>query len=263
MEFHFENLLLNRSADSVTITLNNPDRRNVLSSTTLDELTAAFDYAGSSDATGVILAANGKVFSAGHDFVEMLGKDIATVRALFTKCSSLMQMIQSIPQPVIARVHALATGAGCQLVASTDLVVASDEASFCMPGGKGGLFCTTPLVAVARSLTSKRSLEMAMTGDAIDAHTACEWGLINQVVSPDLLIEATDRLLHRVTRGSAASMSVGKRAFYAQIDLDQQDAYEFASEVMAQASLHRDAQEGIRAFMEKRSPVWSPPVGHD
>jgi enoyl-CoA hydratase/carnithine racemase len=168
----------------------------------------------------------------------------------------MMNTMQSIPQPVIARVHALATGAGCQLVATADLAVASDAATFCTPGGGGGLFCTTPMVAVGRAIGRKRALEMAMSGDVIDAITAGEWGLVNRVVAPEELESATSSLLRRVSRGSSASKAVGKQAFYRQIDLDQAAAYEFAIEVMASESQSPDAQEGIAAFVEKRSPVW-------
>jgi len=165
--------------------------------------------------------------------------------------------MQAIPQPVVARVHALATGAGCQLVATADLAVASQEATFCTPGGKGGLFCTTPMVAVGRSIGRKRALEMAMSGDPIDAQTALSWGLVNQVVPAEELKAATDALLERVTRGSALAKGIGKQAFYAQIGLDQPRAYDYATEVMASASQLPDAQEGIAAFLEKRPPKWS------
>jgi enoyl-CoA hydratase/carnithine racemase len=165
-----------------------------------------------------------------------------------------MTTVQSVPQPVIARVHALATAAGCQLVGSCDLAVAADEAAFAIPGGKGGWFCTTPLVAVARNVGRKRALEMAFTGDAIDAATAVEWGLINKAVPAADLDAATDDLLRRATRGSALSKGIGKQAFYAQIDLDQHKAYAYAVEVMAAASQTHDAQEGMRSFLEKRPP---------
>ena len=165
-----------------------------------------------------------------------------------------MTTIQALPQPVCARVHALATAAGCQLVASCDLAVAAASASFAIPGGKGGLFCHTPLVAVARNVGRKRALEMALTGDAIDATTAAEWGLINRVVPDDELDAAIAELMRRATRGSAHSKAFGKRAFYRQIDLPQDAAYEYASQIMAAAATTADAQEGIAAFLEKRPP---------
>lgn len=259
MTRQFRYLEHDRRDGIITITLNRPERRNVLSPEMLHELLEAFIDAGDSDATGVILAANGSVFCAGHDFADMLDQEIESVRGLFSLCSNVMQTMQSIPQPVIARVHALATGAGCQLVATADLAVASSDASFCTPGGKGGLFCTTPLVAVGRSISRKRALEMALSGDAIDANTAEKWGLINCVVDPDQLVSATDDLMRRVTRGSVVSKGVGKQAFYTQINLDQTNAYAYASEIMATASQHPDAQEGIRAFIEKRAPQWRSP----
>jgi enoyl-CoA hydratase/carnithine racemase len=239
-----------------TITLNRPERRNVLSPAMLEELLRIFSDVAASDVLGVILAANGSVFSAGHDFTDMLDQELESVRSLFALCSEVMQSMQALPQPVIARVHALATGAGCQLVASADLAVASSTASFCTPGGRGGLFCTTPLVAVGRTISRKRALEMGLTGDVFDAQTAAQWGLVNRVVAPEDLISATDELMSRVTRGSAASKAIGKRAFYEQMNMDQPHAYLYASEVMATASQHPDAQEQIRAFIEKREARW-------
>jgi enoyl-CoA hydratase/carnithine racemase len=257
-EFRF--VLSERERDTVTIWLNRPERLNVLSLDLMTEMTQAFRDVGDSDATGVILAAKGRLFSAGHDFAEMAGQDLASVQRLFGVCTLMMQTIQSIPQPVVARVHGLATGAGCQLVATADLAVASEEASFCTPGGKGGLFCTTPLVAVGRSIGRKRALEMAMSGDAIDAQTAFEWGLVNIVVPTSELDAATSKMIRRVTRGSAISKGIGKRAFYEQIAMDQDDAYAFATDTMATASLLPDAQESMNAFIEKRQPQWSRPT---
>lgn len=253
----FRSVLSERDRDTVTIWLNRPERLNVLTLELMTELTAAFRDVANSDATGVILAAKGRLFCAGHDFTEMAGQDLAAAQHLFGVCTSMMQSIQMIPQPVVARVHALATGAGCQLVASTDVVVASEDATFCLPGGRGGLFCTTPLVAVGRSIGRKRALEMAMSGDAIDARTALEWGLVNAVVPTPELDAATSRMIRRVTRGSAISKGIGKRAFYEQIAMDQDDAYAYATDVMASASVQPDAQESINAFIEKRQPRWA------
>ena len=196
------------------------------------------------------------MFSAGHNFGDMAGATYDEARHVFDVCTRMMTAFQSVPQVVIARVHALATAAGCQLVASCDLAVAAASAGFAIPGGKGGLFCTTPLVAVARSIGRKRALEMAFTGDAIDAATAAEWGLINRAVPDDELDAAVDDLLGRATRGSAASKALGKRAFYTQIDMDQARAYEYASNVMAAAVTTAPAQEGIAAFLAKRPPVF-------
>ncbi len=182
-----------------TITLDHPAKRNALSVAMMRALTSAFEQVGASDAVGVILAAEGPVFSAGHNFGDMAGADLDETRRVFRICTEMMDTIQAIPQPVVARVHALATAAGCQLVATCDLAVAAESASFAIPGGKGGLFCHTPLVAVARNVGRKRALELAMTGDPIDAGTAAEWGLVNRVVPDDELVTATAELLRRAT----------------------------------------------------------------
>jgi enoyl-CoA hydratase/carnithine racemase len=239
-----------------TITLNRPDKRNALALEVLLELTDAFNAVAKSNARGVILAANGPVFSAGHNFGDMDGATLDEARHLFTVCTVMMDAIQSMPQPVIAKVHALATAAGCQLVATCDLAIAADTASFAIPGGKAGLFCHTPLVAVARNLSRKRALEMAMTGDAISAATAADWGLINRAVPADQLDAAVLDLITRATRGSAASKGAGKRGFYSQIDTPQADAYLLAAELMATGALEPDGQEGIKAFLEKRPAVY-------
>jgi enoyl-CoA hydratase/carnithine racemase len=243
-----------RDGEYVTVTLSNPAKRNALSLDVLVELTSAFEEIASSDALGVILAAEGPVFSAGHNFGEMKGASEADALHLFTVCSNLMQTMHSIPQPIVARVHALATAAGCQLVATCDLAVAASSAGFAIPGGKGGLFCHTPLVAVARSLSPKRALEMAMTGDVISAQTALEWGFVNSVVDDSELDDATLELLERACRGSRESKAIGKQAYYQQIGMNESDAYAFASAVMAQAVVSDVAQEGIAAFLEKRHP---------
>jgi enoyl-CoA hydratase/carnithine racemase len=219
-------------------------------------LIEAFETVGASEDRGVILAANGPVFSAGHDFADMAGKDLSELRSLLQLCAKLMALVQEIPQPVIAKVHALATAAGCQLVATCDLAIAAETASFALPGGKGGLFCTTPLVAVARNLSRKRALEMALTGDPIEARTAAEWGLINRSVPADELDAAVDDLIRRATRGSAFAKAVGKHAYYTQVDLDQPKAYQYATEVMAANAATHDGQEGIASFLEKRHPNW-------
>ena len=245
---------VDRNGDYVTVTLSNAAKRNALSLDVLLALTTAFDDIGRSDALGVILAAEGPVFSAGHNFGEMKGASEADALHLFTVCSELMQTMHSIPQPIVARVHALATAAGCQLVATCDLAVASESAGFAIPGGKGGLFCHTPLVAVARSLTPKRALEMAMTGDVISAQTALEWGFINEVVADGELQNATQSLLERACRGSRESKGIGKKAYYRQVSMNESDAYAFASAVMAESVVSDVAQEGINAFLEKRPP---------
>jgi enoyl-CoA hydratase/carnithine racemase len=200
----------------------------------------------------VILAANGPVFSSGHDFRDLAGADLASIRELLEACTELMLTMQAIPQPVVGRVQGLATAAGCQLVATADLAVASDDAAFATPGGRGGWFCHTPLVPVARNVARKRALELGLTGDPIDARTALDWGLVNRVVPAAELEDATVDLLRRATRGSRSSKGLGKQTFYAQIGLDERAAYEHALDVMARSSQTPDAQEAFAAFLEKR-----------
>jgi enoyl-CoA hydratase/carnithine racemase len=252
----YEHLLVKTEGDTVRITMNRPARRNSLSHEHLTELLAAFREAGSSDATGVVLAGEGPVFSAGHDFGDVASRDLLGVRELLTSCTELMRTIQSVPQVVIARVHGLATAAGCQLVASCDLAVAAASAGFALPGGKGGWFCHTPAVPVARSIGRKRLMEMVLTGEVVDAATALDWGLVNRVVADESLDEAVSELLARATRGSRASKALGKQTIYAQLDRPEADAYAIALEVMASASQLPGAREGMAAFLEKRRPEW-------
>jgi len=252
----FEHILVERTGDYATITMNRPQRRNALSADHMRELITAFTRVGGSDATGIVLAGNGPVFSAGHDFADVAGADLTAVRDLLNTGTELMLLMQHVPQPVVARVHGLATAAGCQLVATADLAVASENAGFAAPGGKGGWFCHTPMVAIARNIGRKRAAELAMSGDVIDALTALDWGLVNRVVPASELDEAVHELLDRVTKGSATSKGIGKQAMYAQLDLDQAKAYAYAIEVMAATSQLPDAQEGMRAFLEKRKPDW-------
>jgi enoyl-CoA hydratase/carnithine racemase len=221
------------------------------------ELIDCLDQVGKDrDLRAVVLAAAGKVFSSGHDLSEMVGRDLNEYRRLFDVCSQLMEKIQSIPQPVIAQVQGIATAAGCQLVATCDLAVASDQAAFATPGVKIGLFCTTPMVAVSRAVGRKRALQMLLTGEMVDAVTAADWGLINLVVPAEELAEATRKLATQIAQASSLTVALGKEAFYAQIDLDQPKAYAYAKEVMSMNSLAVDAQEGISAFLGKREPCW-------
>jgi enoyl-CoA hydratase/carnithine racemase len=252
----FEHILVERSGDFATVTMNRPQRRNALSLEHMGELITAFGELGSSDVLGIVLAGNGPVFSSGHDLAEVADADLAQIRSLLAVCTELMTLMQQVPQPVVARVHGLATAAGCQLVASADLAVASEDAGFAAPGGKGGWFCHTPMVAIARNIGRKRAAELAMSGDVIDARTALDWGLVNRVVPAAQLDTAVQDLLDRVTRGSADSKSIGKQALYAQIDLDQPKAYAYAIEVMAATSQLPDAREGMHAFLDKRKPNW-------
>ncbi len=239
------------------VTMCHEKRRNALSEALLAELLHAFERIGAGKTRGVVLGAKGPVFSAGHDFGDMKDRELESMRELLDVCARLMRTIQAIPQVVIAQVQGLATAAGCQLVATCDLAVAGQSARFEVPGGRGGWFCSTPGVALARAVGRKHALEMLLTGDPIDAKSAVEWGLINRVVPDADVPEETRKLLRRSTRGSAESKAIGKRAFYRQVDLESADAYAYASDVMAQASQIPDAQEGLRAFLEKRRPQFS------
>ena len=240
------------------ITLNRPERRNPLSLELMRELIGCLDeFSVDHDIRAIIIAAAGKVFSAGHDLTEMLGRTVADYRELFDVCTQLMTKIQSIPEPVIAQVQGIATAAGCQLVATCDLAIASDQAAFGTPGVKIGLFCTTPMVALSRAVGRKRAMEMLLTGKLIDASTAAEWGLVNRVVPAAELESTTRELASKIAEASSFTVGLGKQAYYAQIDLDQPNAYAYAKEVMTMNALAADAQEGMSAFLEKRVACWS------
>uniref|UniRef100_Q01Q01 Enoyl-CoA hydratase domain-containing protein 3, mitochondrial n=1 Tax=Solibacter usitatus (strain Ellin6076) TaxID=234267 RepID=Q01Q01_SOLUE len=240
------------------VTLNRPERRNALSLELMLDLIAALDEIGRNrELRAVILAAAGKVFSSGHDLSEMTGRDINDYRRIFDVCCDLMQKIQSIPQPVIAEVQGIATAAGCQLVATCDLAIAADTARFATPGVRIGLFCTTPMVALTRAIGRKRAMQMLLTGDFVDAPTAADWGLVNQVVPAADLQSAARALAQKVAAASSLVVAIGKQAFYTQIDLDQPKAYAYAKEVMSMNALAADAQEGISSFLGKRAPCWS------
>jgi len=254
---NYESLCFAAEGDLAVITLNRPNRRNALSLELMLELMDCLEQIGKDRSLrAVILAAAGKVFSSGHDLSEMVGRDLNEYRRLFNVCSELMEKIQSIPQPVIAQVQGIATAAGCQLVATCDLAVASDQAAFATPGVKIGLFCTTPMVALSRAVGRKRALQMLLTGEMVDAVTAADWGLINMVVPAAELADATRKLATRIADASSLTVALGKEAFYTQIDLDQPKAYAYAKEVMSMNSLAADAQEGISAFLGKRQPCW-------
>lgn len=240
-----------------TITLNRPEKRNALSLELMLELIDRIRALSVDPAVRVIiLAGAGKVFCSGHDLGEMTGRSLPDYRRIFDVCTALMAAIQDIPEPVIARVQGVATAAGCQLVAACDLAVASEEARFATPGVKIGLFCTTPMVALSRAIGRKRAMEMLLTGTFIDARTAAEWGLVNRVVPGTQLDDATAELAKSIAGASPFTIGLGKQAFYAQIDLDQPKAYAYAKEVMSMNAAAADAQEGITAFLDKRSPCW-------
>src|SRR6267378_984850 len=254
----YENLVYEREGSLAVITLNRPNRRNALSLGLMTELIACLDGVGQDrEIRAVILAASGAAFSSGHDLSEAVGRDITAYRRLFDVCTELMAKLQSIPQPVIAEVQGIATAAGCQLVASCDLGIASEQASFATPGVRIGLFCTTPMVALTRTIGRKRAMEMLLTGQPVDAATAAEWGLINRAVPAQGLKSETRKLACRIAEASDVTVAIGKQAFYTQIDLDQPKAYGYAKEVMTMNLMAADAQEGIGAFLEKRPACWS------
>ena len=253
----YQHLLFERDGPLAVITLNRPQRRNALSLELMQELIAALTEIGNNrEIHAVILAAAGKVFCSGHDLSEMVGRNINEYRQIFDVCTELMQKLQAIPQPVIAEVQGIATAAGCQLVATCDLVMAAEEASFATPGVRIGLFCTTPMVALSRAVGRKRALHMLLTGDPIDARTAADWGLVNRVVPAANLKEETRVLARRIAEASSLVIGIGKQAYYTQIDLDQPKAYAYAKEVMSMNALAADAQEGISAFLGKRPACW-------
>ena len=251
-------VIIEKNGPVKTVWMNRPEKRNALSTEMMAELqTALLDAGKRSDVRVVILAGNGPAFSAGHDLGELKNRDLTFYRHEFDLCAQLMQTIQSIPQPVIARVHAIATAAGCQLAATCDLVVAGESASFATPGVRIGLFCSTPMVALTRAVGRKHAMEMLLTGQPINAHVAAERGLVNRVVPDADLILETKKLAMQIVEASPLIVGIGKQAFYNQIDLPQPKAYEYTKEVMSQNATTKDAQEGITAFLKKRKPTWS------
>ena len=248
---------LRREGAVARLVLNRPDKRNALSLELMEEALAALDEIAASSARVVVLQGEGPAFSAGHDLGEMTGRDAAFYDRLFDVCSVLMQRLHTIPQPVIARVHGIATAAGCQLVASCDLAVASEEARFATPGVKIGLFCSTPMVPLSRAVGRKRALQMLLTGELVDAPTALAWGLVNDVVPAGELDAAVDALAAKIVAASPLTIGTGKAAFWEQVEKDEAGAYDYAKGVMARNALALDAQEGICAFLEKRPPEWT------
>jgi enoyl-CoA hydratase/carnithine racemase len=256
----YRSLLVSADGPAARITLNRPEKRNALSLELMRELTAALRHASAQpDTRAIVIDAAGPAFSAGHDLSEMIGRDEAFLDELFAICTVMMETIHDLPQPVIAKVHGIATAAGCQLVAACDLAVAAEGTRFATPGVKIGLFCSTPMVPVSRAVGRKRAMQMLLTGEPIDAATALDWGLVNQVVPADDLDDAIQRLIDAIARSSSYTVALGKQAFYDQIDRAEPDAYEHTRVVMTENALAADAQEGMTAFLEKRPPNW---VGH-
>ncbi len=251
------NLVVTYDGSAARIVLNRPEKRNALSLGLMDDVIAALREVGAhSDTRAIVIEGAGSAFSAGHDLSEMIGRDQELLAQLFDRCSVMMRALHDVPQPVIAKVHGIATAAGCQLVAACDLAVAAEGTRFATPGVKIGLFCSTPMVPLSRAVGRKRAMQMLLTGEPIDAATALEWGLINRVVPSEELEAAVAHLVEAIARSSAYTVATGKRAFYAQIDRTEAEAYERCEVVMTENALAHDAQEGMTAFLEKRDPVW-------
>ena len=253
----FRTIELVQDGGVARLTLNRPEKRNALSLELLEELQVALEEIAASDARVVVLAGAGPGFSAGHDLGEMSGRDEAFYERLFDLCSVVMQRLHTLPQPVIAKVHGIATAAGCQLVASCDLAIAAEEARFATPGVKIGLFCSTPMVPLSRAVGRKRALQMLLTGEFIDARTALAWGLVNDVVAATDLDAAVDALAAKIATASPLTVGIGKAAFWQQVELDEAGAYDYARNVMTRNALANDAQEGMCAFLEKRPAAWT------
>jgi enoyl-CoA hydratase/carnithine racemase len=253
----YEHIMVGADGPIARITMNRPDKRNALSLAHMQELTECFKALGETrEVQVVVLAGNGPAFCAGHDLSEMIGRDPETYRHIFDVCCELMETVQSIPQPVIAQVHATATAAGCQLVATCDLVVASEEARFATPGVRIGLFCSTPMVALSRAVGQKKAMEMLLTGDFISAEEALAVGLVNRTVPAEELEAQTRELAEKICEASPLVVGVGKQAFYRQVEMPVEQAYAYTKEVMSFNASFADAQEGMCAFLEKRKPEW-------
>jgi enoyl-CoA hydratase/carnithine racemase len=252
-----QHLLAEDALPAVLVTLNRPEQRNALSTAMMRELTEELERQSKRpEVRAIVLRATGPAFSAGHDLRELVGRTLEEEQEVFEVCTRMMDTIQRVPQPVIAAVQGIATAAGCQLVATCDLAIAAAEARFATPGVKIGLFCSTPMVAVSRSIGRKRALEMLLTGRPIDARTAAEWGLVNRVVPAAELDPAALELANQVAAASPLTLRIGKHAFYRQIDVGQDEAYRLMSRTMAENAMTTDAQEGMTAFLEKRQPSW-------
>jgi enoyl-CoA hydratase/carnithine racemase len=250
-------VLVHENEPAVRITLNRPEKRNALSLGLMQELIDTLRRVSADPAARVIvLEAAGPAFSAGHDLSEMIDRDVPFFQHLFDVCTELMETIHRLPQPVIAKVHGVATAAGCQLVAACDLAIAAESARFATPGVKIGLFCSTPMVPLSRAIGRKRALDMLLTGRPIDAATALEWGLVNRVVPAESLEDEVADIIDAIARSSPLTVGIGKEAFYAQIELDEHRAYDLTKAVMAMNARADDAQEGMSAFLEKRPPAW-------
>lgn len=250
-------LLVERQGPIVKLTLNRPERRNALSRALVAQMNSALgELAHDEDARLVVLAANGEMFCSGHDLGEMVGRSREEYQSLFASCATMMQRLRRLPQPVVARVQGLATAAGCQLVASCDLAVAAESAAFATPGIKIGLFCTTPMVPLVRAVPPKVAMEMLLTGRPISAREALAAGLINRVAPDDQLDQVLAELCGPIVASSPMTIRLGKAAFYDQLANDEPTAYAKAVPLIASNASRHDAQEGISAFLQKRTPNW-------
>jgi enoyl-CoA hydratase/carnithine racemase len=257
MPVELRHLIVELVPPAAVITLNRPEQRNALSTPLMLELTEELERQSRlPDVHAIVLRAIGPAFSAGHDLKELVDRTAEQERQVFDICTAMMETVQRVPQPVIAAVQGIATAAGCQLVATCDLAIASEEARFATPGVKIGLFCSTPMVALSRNIGRKRALEMLLTGKPIDAHTAAEWGLVNRVVPAAELDQEALELATQIASASQLTVKIGKHAFYEQIDVPQREAYRLMSRTMTENALTVDAQEGMQAFLEKRTPTW-------
>ena len=240
------------------IELNRPEQRNPLSMAMMREFTAALrELDARGECAVIVVSGRGPVLSAGHQLDEMIDRTLDDEREVFATCVTLMETVQAVRQPVIAEVQGHAVAAGCQLVATCDLAVAADHVRFGTPGVRIGLFCSTPMVAVSRAIGRKRAMQMLLTGQTIDAATACDWGLINEAVPAAELTAQVDTMARQIAEASGLTLKIGKQAFYKQIDLPQGEAYEEMAETMSTNAVTCDAQEGMSAFLEKRDPTWT------
>ncbi|MBW1980239.1 MAG: enoyl-CoA hydratase [Deltaproteobacteria bacterium] len=253
----YQDVLVDKEGPIATLTMNRAAKRNALCLNLLEEMRHALeDLARQRQVRVIVLAGKGPVFSAGHDLGELMPSSILEYRRIFAACMNMMLLLHQVPQPVIAKVHGVATAAGCQLVAACDLAVASADARFATPGVKIGFFCTTPMVPLSRAIGRKRSLEMLFTGEFISAEQALQFGLLNRVVEPSQLDAAVLELAEQICQFSRTVIAMGKEAFYRQIEMTEQLAYAYASEVIAANGTMPVAREGMAAFLEKRQPVW-------
>jgi enoyl-CoA hydratase/carnithine racemase len=253
----FETIVVSEDGVAARVTLNRPETRNALSLRLVEDLIDSLEQLSVSPYVRVIVIEGaGVAFSAGHDLSEMVDRDPSFYQRLYDACTQLMEAIRHAPQPVIAKVHGMATAAGCQLVAACDLVVAAEDAQFATPGVMIGLFCSTPMVPLSRAIGRKRALEMLLTGQSIDAATALDWGLVNRVVPAERLSKEVADLVETIKRAGPPTVRFGKETFYEQLELSEQEAYDLTKKMLTKQSMSANAQEGIRAFLQKRRPSW-------